>query len=197
MGKLSFGSLRQWHWISSALCLVGMLLFAVTGITLNHAADIPATPKVQKLEITLSPAQRQLLQGKTAGSLPLALRRMLWDKHQLDIPAHDAEWTATELYLALPKPGGDAWLNIDFESGELLYENTERGAIAYLNDLHKGRNTSLAWIIFLDVFALLCLLFSLSGLWLLWRYAKQRPSTWPWVGLGFLVPVLIVILTIH
>ena len=109
----------------------------------------------------------------------------------------EVEWSRDEAYISLPRPGGDAWLNIDFESGELLYENTERGAIAYLNDLHKGRNTSLAWIIFLDVFALLCLLFSLSGLWLLWRYAKQRPSTWPWVGLGFLVPVLIVILTIH
>ena len=34
------GFLRQvlrWHWISAAICLIGMLLFAVTGITLNHA----------------------------------------------------------------------------------------------------------------------------------------------------------------
>ena len=59
---------------------------------------------MQKLEITLSPAQQLVLQGKQQVLLPLALRRMLWDKHQLDIPAHDAEWTATELYLALPKP---------------------------------------------------------------------------------------------
>jgi len=29
--------LRQWHWISSAVCLVLMLLFAASGITLNHA----------------------------------------------------------------------------------------------------------------------------------------------------------------
>ncbi|NIV36045.1 MAG: hypothetical protein GWN58_43325, partial [Anaerolineae bacterium] len=35
--RLWLGTLRQWHWISSALCLVGMLLFSVTGITLNHA----------------------------------------------------------------------------------------------------------------------------------------------------------------
>jgi hypothetical protein len=25
--------LHQWHWISSALCLIGLLLFALTGIT--------------------------------------------------------------------------------------------------------------------------------------------------------------------
>ena len=29
------GQLRTWHWISSALCLAGLLLFAVTGFTLN------------------------------------------------------------------------------------------------------------------------------------------------------------------
>ncbi|WP_375269584.1 PepSY-associated TM helix domain-containing protein, partial [Phenylobacterium sp.] len=27
----------RWHWISAAICLIGMMLFAVTGITLNHA----------------------------------------------------------------------------------------------------------------------------------------------------------------
>ena len=36
--------LHQWHWISAALSLIGLLLFAVTGITLNHAAQIPAEP---------------------------------------------------------------------------------------------------------------------------------------------------------
>ena len=37
-------TLHQWHWISSAVCLIGMLLFAITGITLNHASKIEATP---------------------------------------------------------------------------------------------------------------------------------------------------------
>jgi len=27
----------RWHWISAAICLVGMILFAITGVTLNHA----------------------------------------------------------------------------------------------------------------------------------------------------------------
>jgi uncharacterized protein len=29
--------LTQWHWISAAISLIGMILFAATGITLNHA----------------------------------------------------------------------------------------------------------------------------------------------------------------
>jgi hypothetical protein len=35
--------LHQWHWISSAICLVAMLVFAITGFTLNHAAQIDAS----------------------------------------------------------------------------------------------------------------------------------------------------------
>lgn len=46
--------LHQWHWISAALSLVGMLLFAITGITLNHAGQIEAEPKVVSRKTTLA-----------------------------------------------------------------------------------------------------------------------------------------------
>ncbi len=42
--------LHQWHWVSAAICIVGMLLFAATGITLNHAGQIEARPKVTTTE---------------------------------------------------------------------------------------------------------------------------------------------------
>src|SRR3546814_10812573 len=38
--------LHMWHWMSSAISLIGLLLFAITGFTLNHAADIEASPVV-------------------------------------------------------------------------------------------------------------------------------------------------------
>ncbi|OYW87747.1 MAG: hypothetical protein B7Z22_03835, partial [Hyphomonas sp. 32-62-5] len=47
---------RTWHWMSGAICLIGMLLFALTGITLNHAHQIPAKPKVTELGMVLSEA---------------------------------------------------------------------------------------------------------------------------------------------
>src|SRR5690606_16849990 len=47
---------RQWHWISGAVCLVSMLLFAVTGITLNHSAAIEARPETTTQEATLDEA---------------------------------------------------------------------------------------------------------------------------------------------
>ena len=35
-------TLHEWHWVSSAICLVGMILFSITGFTLNHAGQIEA-----------------------------------------------------------------------------------------------------------------------------------------------------------
>lgn len=195
---LWLGTLRQWHWLSSALCLAGMLLFAVTGITLNHAAQIEATPRVVSHQAQLPAALQATLQGQQPSrGLPLALRQWLEAELAMDLDGRDAEWSDGELYIGLPRPGGDAWLSLDIESGVLEFEATDRGWIAYLNDLHKGRNTGTAWSWFIDVFAVLCLVFSLSGLLLLQRYAGNRPSTWPMLSLGLVLPVLLALLFIH
>lgn len=197
LSALSLGTVRQWHWISSAVCLVGMILFAFTGITLNHAADIKAAPQVESLELALSETLLKTMAERSEGPLPLAVRQWLVREHGVKTPATAAEWDGSEVYLGMPKPGGDAWLSIDLDSGVLLYENTSRGWISYLNDLHKGRNTGTAWSWFIDIFSVLCIVFSLSGLWLLTRYAKQRQGTWPMVALGVVIPLLIIILGVH
>ncbi|PAX96938.1 hypothetical protein CKW48_13495, partial [Bordetella pertussis] len=49
-------TLHQWHWISSALCLLGMLLFAVTGLTLNNASHIESRARVDTRHLELSGA---------------------------------------------------------------------------------------------------------------------------------------------
>src|SRR3954471_18650021 len=54
--------LHRWHWISSAASLVVLLLFSVTGFTLNHAGAIEAAPRVVKRAATLpAPLLAQLV----------------------------------------------------------------------------------------------------------------------------------------
>ena len=53
------------------------------------------------------------------------------------------------------------------------------------------------WFWFIDVFAVACVIFAVTGLALLWLHARGRPSTWPIVGLGLLIPVVIALLFIH
>ncbi|WP_312253879.1 PepSY-associated TM helix domain-containing protein [Stutzerimonas nitrititolerans] len=195
---LWLGTLRQWHWISSALCLVGMLLFAVTGITLNHAAQIEAKPSVIERTASLPESlQRKMLAEQPDAGLPKELRAWLESELKIDLTGREAEWSDGELYIGLPRPGGDAWLSLVLETGELEYESTDRGWISYLNDLHKGRNTGTAWSWFIDIFAGVCVLFSLTGLLLLQRHAGGRPTTWPLVGAGLVIPLLLALLFIH
>lgn len=195
---MSFGTVRQWHWISSAVCLAGMLLFAVTGFTLNHAAQIEANPTVSTLEAQLpEPLQQQLLDSAPHASLPPNLQSWLESTLHISLSDRAPEWEDSELYVALPRPGGDAWLSLDLESGELLYEETDRGWISWFNDLHKGRNTGALWSVFIDLFAGVCIIFSLTGFWLLLRQAQMRRSTWPFMAAGLLIPVLIALLFMH
>lgn len=192
------GTLRQWHWISSALCLAGMLLFAVTGITLNHANQISAKPLIVTLDTALpKPLLVELQLAATQQQLPSSVHNWLEQQLKQSINPTHSEWSSSELYLALPRPGGDGWFSIDLGSGELLYESTDRGWIAYFNDLHKGRNSGAAWSWFIDIFAGICVLFSFTGLWLLTRQTKMRPSTWPVTLAGLVIPLLIMLLFIH
>ncbi|ALS62702.1 PepSY-associated TM helix domain-containing protein [Pandoraea norimbergensis] len=192
--------LHQWHWISSAICLLGMMLFAITGFTLNHAGQIEAHPQVVKRAAQVPDALLTQLgetPHKDKGPVPAALADWLHTSLAIDAEGREAEWSADEIYVALPRPGGDAWVSVDLQSGETQYELTTRGWISYLNDLHKGRNTGNAWSLFIDVFALACLVFSVTGLFLLKLHAGNRVATWPLVGLGLVIPLLLVILFIH
>lgn len=192
--------LYQWHWISAALSLVGMLLFAITGITLNHASQIKAQPQVQRFQAVLPPALLSALTSDSAadaGELPPALQRWLTQQWSVTTAGVVPEWSDDEVYLSLPRPGGDGWLSIERASGAVEYERTDRGWVSYLNDLHKGRHTGGVWTAFLDVFAIVCLVFAISGLLLLQMQAARRPSTWPLTGLGLLIPLLLALLFIH
>ena len=193
-------TLHQWHWISSALSLLGLLLFTVTGFTLNHASQIEAKPQVTKRAAQVPPALLPLVTAKPSDDkqpLPPALAAWVEQVLTIEVAGRAAEWSPEEIYLPLPRPGGDAWLRIDRVEGALEYERTDRGWISYLNDLHKGRHTGSAWSWFIDLFAASCLVFSVTGLFILKMHAAKRPSTWPVVVAGLVLPLLLAILFIH
>lgn len=187
-------TLHRWHWISSAVSLVGMLLFAFTGITLNHASEIPAHPRVVQGEARLPVPLREALEGVHEGPLPASVARWVQSQWPLRVAGRAAEWSDEEVYVPLPRPGGDAWLRIDRGSGQAEYELTDRGWISYLNDLHKGRHAGTVWAWFIDLFAVACLVFSITGLWILKLHAPQRPLVWPITALGLVLPVLLALL---
>ena len=190
--------LRQWHWISSALCLSGLLLFAVTGFTLNHAATMETKPKTTHVEKTLdAPAIAALPQARDKAVLPGAVITAVKSLTGVDLANHPADVSADEIFIDLAGPGVDASVTIDPATGDVVYERTTRGVVAVLNDLHKGRHTGPLWSLFIDILACACVIFSLSGLGLLWLYSKNRSITWPLVAAGLTLPVVLYLLFVH
>jgi hypothetical protein len=194
--------LHQWHWISSALCLMAMLLFAVTGFTLNHASQIEAKPSVTRLSRELPPPLRDRLaafaRGHVDARAPLPPALADWAAREFPVSVGDvaAEWSEDDAYLALPRPGGDAWLRIGLD-GRAEYESTDRGWISYLNDLHKGRNAGAVWSWFIDAFAIACLVFCITGFLILYYHAGNRRATWPVICLGLVLPAVLALLFVH
>ncbi len=189
-----------WHWVSSGVCLGGMLLFTITGVTLNHAAELTATPRVTQVERAMPAAVRAELAGlKAEGrhAVPAGLGAWLAKEFGTTPPQDPGEWSDGEVFISLPRPGGDGWVAINRKTGMAKYEKTDRGWIPYLNDLHKGRHTGRVWVVFIDVVAGACLIFTLTGLLILQIHAGKRPSTWPLVGLGMVLPVLLMLLFVH
>ena len=177
-----------------------MILFAITGITLNHAASIPGKPVTVEQTQTLPAPLLQRLKTfpeETTQPVPDAVARWAAEAFRVEIAGKPTETTPEEVYVALAMPGGDGWVTIDRSTGEALHEKTTRGWIAYLNDLHKGRNAGSVWFWFIDVFAAACVIFAVTGLGLMVLHAKGRPSTWPLAALGLLIPVVIALIFIH
>ena len=193
-----YRTMHLWHWISAAVCFAALTLFTVTGITLNHASAISAEPVVASGDAQLPENLRALLAASAAAE-PMRRRR----KSPRGRRTHSSFRCATRrrngrkksCICRLPVPDRDAWVSIDRASGAAKFETTDRGWLAYFNDLHKGRNTGIVWMIFIDVVAVAVLFFSLTGLVLLWIQARQRTSTWPLVGGGIaLVTALMIFL---
>jgi hypothetical protein len=184
----------QWHWVSSAVCLVGMILFSVTGITLNHAGQIESKPVVvRKTAVLPQDLLSALGRSSPEKSAPLPPDLARWLGAQLGRPVGSgpAEWSDDEVYLSMPGPGMDAWLTVDRATGDVEFESIDRGWVAYLNDLHKARHTGALWKWFVDIFAAGTLVFCLTGLYLLYFHARHRRMTWPVVALGLVIPLIL------
>jgi len=194
-----YRTMHLWHWISAAVCFAALTLFTVTGITLNHASAISAEPRVSTGSAQIPQALRGLLAAGVVPSAKPPAQIASWaeDTFKLSLRDATAEWSEEELYLSAPGPGRDGWVSIDRASGAAKFEATDRGWLAYFNDLHKGRNTGITWTIFIDVVAVAILFFSLTGLVLLWIQARQRTSTWPLVGGGIALVTALMIFFAH
>lgn len=174
--------MRLVHIYSSMLVLVLLLFFAATGITLNH-------PEWQSSH-GVSSARQQL-------ALPLQFKTLLWSddalqqaaqankiaswlrqQHQVEGAVFNFSYDADEQLLELDfkRPAGYSNALIELVTGEVELTTEYAGTLALLNDLHKGRYAGSSWKWLIDLTAVACVLFGLTGFYLLWRQPSRRRS---------------------
>lgn len=81
-----------------------------------------------------------------------------------------------ECVIMFKGPGYAADAYIDRESGTYQMTETVMGAVAVINDLHKGRDTGPVWSLVIDISALLMVFVSITGMVLIFYLKRKRWS---------------------
>ena len=173
-----FAATARWlHIYLSLFAFAAMLLFSVTGLTLNHpewfgageatTADLAGTVDPALLgDPAADPDGRRIDRAAVAAAIRAAHRV---GGIEGEMRADDRECT-----LAWKGPGYAADAVVDRRTGRYSLAVTRHGFVAVINDLHKGRDTGAAWSLVIDVTAVLLTLAALTGLALIFFIRRRR-----------------------
>lgn len=161
--------IRWLHIYGSMLGLCATLLFAVTGLTLNHAEWFESgEPSVRSLTGSLD----QALLGATVDKLAVA--ETLRERHGLRGKVSEFAIDDAQCLVVWKGPAYSADATIERADGSYRLEEARRSLLALLDDLHKGRDSGPVWSFVIDASAVVLTFLSLSGLWLLFYLKKRR-----------------------
>jgi len=156
---------RTIHVYLSIALLLALVFFAITGITLNNATLMTGQPSTSSETLDTLPDLPRDADGRIIESEPL--KRFLRERFGVRLDRAVLSYEDEILVVDYQAPGRMVLVEIDQELGEAFVESTDFGLVAFLNDLHKGRNVDLLWDWLIDISGVLLVIFSLAGLVLL------------------------------
>ena len=153
------GWTRWLHIYLSMFSFAALLFFAITGITLNHTSWIEGQQRVDQRDgqLTLDWVERSATIDK------LQIVEFLISTHGINARVNDFLIDDDECSISFKGPGYAADAFVDRTTGSYELTITKSGAVAIMNDLHKGRDTGSVWAWLIDFSAVLMILVSLSG----------------------------------
>jgi hypothetical protein len=162
------------------------LLFAITGLTLNHQDFGWSDPVLSSSTIDI-PAN--LLEHPSS--------ELLGDHAQqaLDIssPLTDYHEDPDQIQLTFAAPGKRTVVTIHRAEAKAEVEQETRGALGTLDDLHKGFDSGVVWYWTIDVAAILLSVSAMTGMITLIALRARRRSGFIFGGLGVATVVIIYI----
>lgn len=179
-------SLQRWsriiHVYASMFSLLVVLFFAITGVTLNHPDWTFGTSNSRT---------------ETVGDLPDGWNNgtevdwLVVSEHlraeagvRGSISSFDGDPSDASITFQGPGYQADAFIKGD---GTYDLTVTSQGAMAVINDLHKGRHTGTSWRWLIDASGIGLALVALSGMFLQFFLRKRRRSAFVSAGIGLVV----------
>ena len=154
------------------LSLVIVLLFAVTGLTLNHADWFTAGHTTTRhCKGRLEP---EWVKAPDAAVAKLEVVEFLRRVHGIKGAAGDFLIDESQCTASFKGPGYAAVTFINRATGDYELTEDRLGLVAVLNDLHKGRDSGRGWSLVIDISAVLMTVVSVTGLVLLFFFRHRR-----------------------
>jgi uncharacterized protein len=154
-----------------------VLLFAITGLTLNHEDFGLSQPKITGSTIAL-PAD--VLEHPDRSALGQRLRQIIGIRS----PVTDYREDPDQIQVTFAAPGHRTVVTVNRiqRTGEV--ETETRGLLGKLDDLHKGFDSGPAWSWIIDLTAALLTLSAVTGMVTLVSLRARRRSGFIVAGLG-------------
>jgi hypothetical protein len=153
-----------------------VLLFAVTGLTLNHEDFGLSQPRIEHSTMTL-PAD--LLQHPDQRVIAGRLHALL----HISTPVTHFRADDDQIEVMMTAPGRHTQVTISRRDGRAEVEAETHGFLASLDDLHKGLDSGPLWRWIIDITAVLLTISSLTGIVTLLTLPRRRK-------IGFVVGLL-------
>ena len=165
---------RYVHGWLSAFAFLTLLFFSVTGLLLNHPEwfEPAKTEETTKLILPESVLKSIKQQENPSDAILNYVRQQqnVVGRYQ------SSEVMDNEVMIRLESPAGatDIWVMAD--TGETEITQKPASTVSMLNDLHRGKNSGLAWSWLIDISAIIVIALSLVG-YILFLSIKTRLVT--------------------
>jgi hypothetical protein len=177
MNRTFLNVCRTIHIYLTLVALAVMLLFGVTGFTINHEDWFGATtPRVRDEEGT-TPAE--LMAKNDRLMIVEHLRKTFKITGAITTPIDDGE---DRMSISFDRPAERWTVEIQKPSGATSVHHEMFNWVAVINDLHRGRASGLAWRWVIDISAILIVLACATGV-VLWLALPKRRK----LGIAFLI----------
>jgi hypothetical protein len=167
----------------SMTCLILVLFFSLTGITLNHPEWTFGIKDVRKN------FEGKLATGAIAGDKVdwLKVVEQLRVEHPIKGAASDMRVDGDEGSLSFKAPGYSAECFFKMADGRYQLSITTQGVVAVINDLHRGNNSGQAWSWLVDMSGVALAFMALTGIGIMFYLKKSRVPAFTLCAIGLIV----------